>query len=330
MKYRSLNDAKRVTGDAGFGRGKTEVWYLRPESTREFSMGYDWLREQGIAVPSASSIEDTHIQLGKLSEASPDRIFSMMQAESWSPRGEARDLIRDLGLGHTSMMVGDVIKLPSGELLMVDRVGFRSLGGGRRKNPFVKTHKTVSPIVTEGWPELYKYGDWEIEISPWPKDAPVEWMAKAVHHPSGVEEKVFAETGKQEALRAVKISVDMADTAWSGDLEQSAFWDWLRPLAESTAKVEGLTRPNLARRIELARRGLPGAPYTWQQEMEPLFDWFYQQPSDFRVKFLDRAIEHHNLLHGQVAPYGVPAKGRPRPANTNQRVVNTLRHRLLK
>jgi len=38
-----------------------------------------------------------------------DDVYSKMQGERWSPRGEARPLIKALGLSHTSMSVGDVI-----------------------------------------------------------------------------------------------------------------------------------------------------------------------------------------------------------------------------
>lgn len=36
-------------------------------------------------------------------------LFGAMQGHNWSPRGEARRLIKTLGLDHTSMSVGDVI-----------------------------------------------------------------------------------------------------------------------------------------------------------------------------------------------------------------------------
>ena len=44
-----------------------------------------------------------------------------MQGEHWSPGAEARELIVDTGLGHTSMMIGDIIQFPDGSLHMVDR-----------------------------------------------------------------------------------------------------------------------------------------------------------------------------------------------------------------
>ena len=37
-----------------------------------------------------------------------------MQGENWSPRGEARPLIARLGLGHTSLSLGDVVQAPDG------------------------------------------------------------------------------------------------------------------------------------------------------------------------------------------------------------------------
>jgi hypothetical protein len=37
-----------------------------------------------------------------------------LQAKNWSPDGEASDIIEAPGGGHTSMSVGDVIRLPDG------------------------------------------------------------------------------------------------------------------------------------------------------------------------------------------------------------------------
>lgn len=36
-------------------------------------------------------------------------LYMAMQSECWSPSGEARDVIRETGLSHTSMSVGDVV-----------------------------------------------------------------------------------------------------------------------------------------------------------------------------------------------------------------------------
>ena len=39
-----------------------------------------------------------------------DQVFHYMQAEIWSRNGEAKPLIQELDLNHTSMSVGDIIK----------------------------------------------------------------------------------------------------------------------------------------------------------------------------------------------------------------------------
>lgn len=38
-----------------------------------------------------------------------EAVYAYMQAEIWSPNGEARELIESLGLTHTSMSIGDVL-----------------------------------------------------------------------------------------------------------------------------------------------------------------------------------------------------------------------------
>jgi hypothetical protein len=50
----------------------------------------------------------------------------MMQGENWSPQGEARDMVSNSNTGHTSMSVGDIMKVGS-TYLMVDRFGFHDI-----------------------------------------------------------------------------------------------------------------------------------------------------------------------------------------------------------
>src|SRR5262249_47192968 len=40
-------------------------------------------------------------------------VFYTQQSEVWSPHGEARSLIANLNLSHTSMSVGDVVRAPN-------------------------------------------------------------------------------------------------------------------------------------------------------------------------------------------------------------------------
>jgi len=56
-----------------------------------------------------------------------DSVYTQMQGEIWSPNGEARQLIKSLGLSHTSMSVGDVIETPDGKFHEVDSIGFREI-----------------------------------------------------------------------------------------------------------------------------------------------------------------------------------------------------------
>jgi hypothetical protein len=51
-------------------------------------------------------------------------VFQRMQAESWSPNGEAKDRIMELGLHHTSMSVGDFIENEHGDFYRVEGCGF--------------------------------------------------------------------------------------------------------------------------------------------------------------------------------------------------------------
>ena len=54
-------------------------------------------------------LSKTHQYLGFMGAGGLEDLFVKMQGESWSPQGEARGLIKHLGLKHTSMSVGDVV-----------------------------------------------------------------------------------------------------------------------------------------------------------------------------------------------------------------------------
>jgi len=64
--------------------------------------------------------------MGKIKEKNDDKIFALMQGENWSPEGEANGIVRKSGTGHTSMSVGDIIKIGN-KTLFVDRSGFEEL-----------------------------------------------------------------------------------------------------------------------------------------------------------------------------------------------------------
>jgi hypothetical protein len=100
------------------------VWYMR---TSWFTRGI--FGEH----PDAAKLDATHVHLKDVElsggQAQLDRVFHMMQAEEWSPNGEAVALIEEKGLGHTSMSVGDVIVV-DGQAFMVASFGFDQLKPG--------------------------------------------------------------------------------------------------------------------------------------------------------------------------------------------------------
>jgi hypothetical protein len=64
----------------------------------------------GIPRLMTADLQATHIHLCDVDAGSLDDAWRKLQAEQWSPNGEARPLIERLGLHHTSMSVGDVIR----------------------------------------------------------------------------------------------------------------------------------------------------------------------------------------------------------------------------
>ena len=108
-----------------FPPGKTEVWYWK-DSYASLTLGFDHaLKEK--TLPTSKHLEKTHVKLGTLAETNKERIYQMLQGEVWSPNGEANKLIRSLGISHTSMSVGDVIKFPNGICYFVDLTKFEEL-----------------------------------------------------------------------------------------------------------------------------------------------------------------------------------------------------------
>jgi len=131
-QYKSLTDCPFFqAGD------EVEIWYMRPAFFPEGIMGKSFSID-------ASDLSKTHILLGSISPtlvsnggtrielvhplpSLADRLFVLLQGEKWSPKGEAKELILDKGLLHTSMSVGDVIRFKNGETLFCGNVGWKNL-----------------------------------------------------------------------------------------------------------------------------------------------------------------------------------------------------------
>jgi len=100
---------------------KFQIWYMRPEFFQDGIVGM---------LPDLDDLPTTHIHLKDLDledGAQLERVYNHMQAEVWSPNGEARELIASKGLMHTSMAVGDVIVDQQGGVFAVAGIGFTEL-----------------------------------------------------------------------------------------------------------------------------------------------------------------------------------------------------------
>ena len=130
IQYKTLNDAASAQKLPGLSQGETKIWYVSPEFGRDFRFGLDFVVDKmGMEPPSSKNIDKTHTLVGSIRERDLNSTYSMMQGEAWSPNGEARNLIGNLGLEHTSMSVGDVLEI-DGDLFFVDRHGFKKLVNG--------------------------------------------------------------------------------------------------------------------------------------------------------------------------------------------------------
>jgi hypothetical protein len=123
--YESLNDVARMgPGMMEFEAGPVEIWYAR-NPTFEADAKLETLSETHIQVGSIRGM-DLDRRVYSSTEEECNRIFYLMQGEVWSPMGQARNLIRSLGLRHTSMSIGDVVKVGD-DAWVVDRMGWEKL-----------------------------------------------------------------------------------------------------------------------------------------------------------------------------------------------------------
>jgi hypothetical protein len=100
-------------------RMNIEIWYMKAE----------WFKNgiSGIG-PDLNNLTATHTLLKEIEDTgqSLETIYQEMQAEHWSPNGEARKLIESKKLHHTSMSVGDIV-VRGNKKYIVAMFGFREL-----------------------------------------------------------------------------------------------------------------------------------------------------------------------------------------------------------
>jgi hypothetical protein len=90
--------------------------------------GYEALKRDN-RLPDPDKLSATHVLIGTIAETNPEKVFSLMQAEAWSPQNEAEEMVNKLGAGHTNMDTGDIIVIGN-QVLFVDKKGFVNLVSG--------------------------------------------------------------------------------------------------------------------------------------------------------------------------------------------------------
>ena len=74
-------------------------------------------------------LRHSHVRVTTIEADSRAEAWLKMQGENWSPHGEARPLIEYLGLTHTSMSVGDVLRDEQGVYWECLDLGWRRVEG---------------------------------------------------------------------------------------------------------------------------------------------------------------------------------------------------------
>lgn len=129
MRYGILADCPLFTKGVNI-----DIWYAKPEFFSAASMG-------NIRDFDTANLNKTHTFLGiiggiakELDNPEPmDSLFRLLQAENWSPNGEARDIIKRTGASHTSMSVGDMIRIFNATSIVRPFVYFVCMNRGWKK-----------------------------------------------------------------------------------------------------------------------------------------------------------------------------------------------------
>lgn len=126
ISYNSLQDAGEQ-----YASGTNQVWYWKENLGNEMMLGYDALREKN-KLPDVNNLSATHVLIGTLAENDLEKIYELMQAESWSPQNQAESLTKKMGVGHTNISTGDIIILNGNNPIMVDKQRFVNLATGEK------------------------------------------------------------------------------------------------------------------------------------------------------------------------------------------------------
>ena len=120
-KIKALDLERKLGELASDASGLTHFIYYRKEPT--FFARDSWVGDINEIVAK------DYAPVIKVKAEDLERVYTIMQGDYWSPRGEARFLIRARELRHTSMSVGDLVyTLETGMWHEVDMVGFKQVG----------------------------------------------------------------------------------------------------------------------------------------------------------------------------------------------------------
>lgn len=93
----------------------------------------------------------THRPVRVLVASDTEDVFWQMQGENWSPNGEARPLIKSLGLKHTSMSVGDVVvEILTNKMFLCMPSGFKEIN----QEKIVETKNKITKKVIEQYEQI--------------------------------------------------------------------------------------------------------------------------------------------------------------------------------
>ncbi len=95
-----------------FSVGPIEIWYSRQmKEIKKNWMIWEYNIQLGKSLKfpkNKQHLRKSHVRLGNVN-MTKNQIFHNMQGEIWSPNGEARQFIKNKGLNHISMSVGDIV-----------------------------------------------------------------------------------------------------------------------------------------------------------------------------------------------------------------------------
>lgn len=136
IQYDKLADAADHLDCPIYREGDVEIWYARPAAQRDLIMGSQFWSDFPQSVDdklTVDELKESHVLLGTIDIDSSmetrrrlEKAYQAMRAENWSPRGEAREMIKSKGLQHTTMSVGDIVRLED-SVHIVDTIGFVEL-----------------------------------------------------------------------------------------------------------------------------------------------------------------------------------------------------------